>query len=246
MFSLAVIFLIFAALLVSFGRSLFRLDTPEVILPEVNPSASEDTEPGGEGSSGPAQTVSVTPETVQHVIATLERSDSFYREMTLEQFWTGGSSLTTVQVWTDRDWTHTRQLLPNGAGRHDLVGPDTAYLWYDGAQAYESLPADLYSADLAQRLPTYETVLSLPRESITDARYEVLDTVPCIYVRVALTPEGRSQCFWVSVDSGLLVRAELWQEEALLYRSTALTPVQSPCPRDALFALPDGTVLHTP
>lgn len=246
MFSLAVIFLIFTALLISFGRSLFRLETPDVVLPDVNAPVSDEA-PGSSGSNtGSSQTVSVTPKTVQNVIATLERSDSFYREMTLEQFWSTGSSRTTVQVWTDQDWTHTRQLMPNGLSRHDMVGPDTAYLWYDGSSRYESLPADLYSTDLAQRLPTYETVLSLPQDSITDAGYEVLDSSPCIYTKVSDPQRDRSQCFWVSVDSGLLVRAELWQGDTLLYRSSALTPVQSPCPEDALFSLPDGTVLHTP
>ena len=52
--------------------------------------------------------------------------------------------------------------------------------------------------------------------------------------------------YWVSVDSGLLVCAELYREDVLIYRMSALAPIQSPCPASASFQLPDGTVLHDP
>lgn len=245
-FSLAVILLIFCALLVSFGRSLFSLDTPDVVLPDVGSSSAGET--GTPGQSGPLsdQAVAVTPKTVQSVIATLERSDSYYREMTIEQFWGDSSDTTTIQVWMDGDWSHIRQLLPNGAGRHDLVGPETVYYWYDGSSRYETTPADSQSSDLAQRLPTYEMVLDLPPESITDAGYQLLQDSPCVYVEAENEEFSTTKRYWVSVDSGLLVCAETLHGENLLYRMTAFTPIQSPCPASASFELPDGTVLHTP
>ena len=45
-FSAAVILLIFAALLISFGRIFFNTHTPDVVLPQVSDSA-----PGSSGSS---------------------------------------------------------------------------------------------------------------------------------------------------------------------------------------------------
>ena len=51
--------------------------------------------------------------------------------------------------------------------------------------------------------------------------------------------------YWVSVDSGLLVSAETLEEGTVVYRMTAYAPVQSPCPTDAQFQLPDGTRMHT-
>lgn len=244
-FTIAVILLIFCALLVSFGRSLFQLNTPEVVLPSVSDTQTGDPSAAG-SSSNPEQTVTVTPQTVQNVIATLERTDSYYRELTIEQYWVGGSSTSTVRTWVDQDWCHSYQLLPSGAGRHDLVGPDTVYYWYDGASRYESAPADERSADLAQRLPTYETVLTLDPEVITAAGYESTGDMPCIYVESADETVGVTKRYWVSVDSGLLVCAELYRDEALSYRMTAFGALQSPCPVSASFQLPDGTVLHTP
>lgn len=245
-YSMAVILLIFAALLVSFGRVLFQLDTPDVLLPstEVNQPGSSGVP--GQSPSGPDQIVAVTPQTVQSVIATLERTDSYYRELSIEQFWSTGSSVTTVRTWTDRGWSHSYQQLPNGAGRHDLVGPDTAYYWYDGSSRYGSVPADDRSADLAQRLPTYETVLDLDPDSITNAGYEPKGEIPCVFVESTDVESETVKQYWVSVDSGLLICAELRHQDEVIYRMTAFQPMQSPCPASALFQLPDGTVLHTP
>lgn len=245
-FSLAVILLIFCALLVSFGRSLFRLDTPDVVLPNVDASSSGELGTPGQSAPLSDQAVAVTPKTVQSVIATLERSDSYYREMNIEQYWQDGSDSTTVQVWVDGDWSHIRQLLPNGASRHDLVGPETVYYWYDGSSRYVSAPADAFSADLAQRLPTYETVLALAPESIRSAGYELLQDVPCVFVESIHEELSVTKRYWISVDSGLLICAEIQREDTLLYRMTAFTPIQSPCPASASFELPDGTALHIP
>lgn len=95
----------------------------------------------------------VTPQTVQSVIRTLERSTSYYWELTVETFWTGGSSATSVQTWVDGGWSHTRQVLPSGLIRHDLISEDTVYYWYEGSSDYLTAPAEGGSADLAPAHP---------------------------------------------------------------------------------------------
>ena len=93
--AIAVTLLIVAAMFTSFGRSLFSMRTEHIQLPE--PGASSSSQEGG-GSSQSAelfQRVEVTPQTVQSVIRTLERSTSYYWELTVETFWTGGSSATS-------------------------------------------------------------------------------------------------------------------------------------------------------
>ena len=245
-FSAAVILLIFAALLISFGRIFFNTHTPDVVLPHVGESSSDT--PGAPSQSGQnsGQQVAVTVQTVQNVIATLDRTDSYYRELTVEQFWTGGSSTGTVQVWVDQNWCLVRRLLPSNVVRQDLIGPERAYYWYEGSSRYETAPADQLSADLAQRLPTYETVLELPLLSITGAGYELMGDIPCIYVQSLDEVSGNIKNYWVSVDSGLLVCAEIYRKDMLIYRMSALSPIQSPCPTSAAFQLPDGTPLHDP
>lgn len=239
----AIIIIIAIAMFASFGRSLFALRTPEVILPSSSSSSSAPS--GGTSHSGQYQNVAVTPQTVGEVVATLSRPESYYRELTIETIWEDGSSSQTVQVWTDDGWFHSRQTMPSGVIRHDIVGDETLYYWYEGSGKYNTAPADGFSSDLAQHIPTYETVVELDPELITNAGYTLRGDLPCVYAEVKLPDATTLERYWVSVDSGLLVSAELEQEGQIVYRMTAYSPVQSPCPADGEFTLPDGTVLHT-
>ena len=236
----AIVVLIVGAMFTSFGRNLFALNTPEIALPD----SCADSQPQGEGSQT-YQMVEVTPQTVSDVVATLSRPSSYYRELSIDLLWAEGSVSTQVQVWSDRGWSHSRQVLPSGAIRHDLAGEDTLYYWYDGSRQYETAPADERTADLAQHIPTYETVIGLDPDEITDAGYETRGDLPCIFVEVRHRDPDLIHRYWVSVDSGLLVSAETLEEGRTVYRMTAYSPVQSPCPSDGEFALPDGTVLHS-
>ena len=236
----AIVALIVGAIFASFGRVLFAAKTPEVILPSG--SAGEADPPGAVSQEYSYQRVEVTTQTVQGVVATLARPSSYFRTLTVETFWAGGSSSTQVQVWADGGWLHSVQTLPSGAVRHDLTDGDTLYYWYDGAQQYQTAPADERSSDLAQRIPTYETVLELDPEDILSAGYETRGELPCVFVEVKGARQLRR--FWISVENGLLVSAETEEEGQLIYRMTAYSPVQTPCPADGSFALPDGEVLH--
>ena len=239
----AIILLMGVAMFASLGRSLFTLRTPEVVLPSSSAGTGRIS-----GSSDPGQNyqrVEVTTETVAGVVATLSRPASYYRELTVETFWEGGSSASQVQVWADGAWSHSRQTLPSGVTRHDLTDGETLYYWYEGTQQYAQAPADERSSDLAQHIPTYEAVLELEPEEILSAGYEAHGDLPCILAEVRPAGSRQLQRFWISVDSGLLVSAEAEEAGQVVYRMSAYAPVQSPCPGDASFALPDGTVLHT-
>lgn len=240
----AIILIMAAAMLASFGRVLFAADTPKVILPSSSAGPGDISGSGGQEQD--YQRVEVTTQTVTGVVATLARPASYYRTLTAETFWEGGSSSVQVQVWADGGWSHSRQTLPSGAVRHDLTGEDTLYYWYDGSTQYRQAPADERSSDLAQRIPTYETVLELEPEDIVSAGYETRGELPCIFVEVRPKGSRQLQRFWISVENGLLASAETEEDGQLVYRMTAYSPVQTPCPADGSFALPDGEVLHRP
>ena len=243
--AIAITCLIVVAIFASFGRSLFFVHIPSITL-----SDASSEEPPASGSSGPEAAdqywqVDVTPETVQSIVATLIRPDSYYRELTVETLWSGGSFSSSVQYWQDRAWSHTRQDLASGAVRHDLAGPEESYYWYEGSSAWNALPADERSHDLAQHIPTYETVLDADPEQITGTGYDdSRGGIPCIYVEVSAPGGERVDRYWISVESGLLISSETLEGEELLYRMTAYSPIQS-CPSGTTFQLPDGTVLHS-
>lgn len=113
-------------MLASFGRVLFAADTPKVILPSSSAGPGDISGSGGQEQD--YQRVEVTTQTVTGVVATLARPASYYRTLTAETFWEGGSSSVQVQVWADGGWSHSRQTLPSGAVRHDLTGEDTLLL----------------------------------------------------------------------------------------------------------------------
>ena len=80
----AITCLIVVASFASFGCSLFFDHIPSITL-----SDASSEEPPASGSSGPEAAdqywqVDVTPETVQSIVATLIRTDSYYRELTVE------------------------------------------------------------------------------------------------------------------------------------------------------------------
>lgn len=242
--AIAITCLIVVAMFASFGRSLFLVNIPSVSLAQLDSSSQEQNNTTDQSGNDQFWQVDVTPETVQSIVASLARPESYYRELTVETLWDGGSHSTSVQFWQDHSWSHTRQILPSGAVRHDLTGEDTTYYWYEGSQSYRSFPADQYSADLTQHIPTYEDVLELDPDTITQTGYERRDVWPCVYLQVQVS-DTVVERYWISTDTGLLVSAEREQSGQLVYRMTAYTQVQTPCPATASFALPDGTELHT-
>lgn len=241
---LAVTVLILGAIFASFGRSIFSLRTPSVVLPSGSSEDDASSIPGIPDDDYLYSRVEVTPNTVQDVIATLTRLDSFYRELSVETFWENGSAVTQVQIWTDDGWSHSRRILPSGTIRHDLSGDGTLYYWYDGSSRYLTVASDEHSADLSQQIPTYETVLAIDPDDITEAGYELRGEKPCIYINVKQEDLHLETRFWVSIDSGLLTAAEQEQDGVLCYRMTSYGDIHSPCPASSSFSLPDGSVLH--
>ena len=239
-----IISLIAVAMLTSFGRNLFGAGIPSVILPDTSSASSSSGSTSGNISITPPVTqVEVTPKTVQNVIASLMRSDSYYREISVDLFWDGGSNTTPATVWHSDGWTKVMQTLPSGQVRYDLVGDETVYYWYEGADTWLSTPADDASPDLATRIPTYETVLDLDPADIVAAGYQSHQTLGCIYVALAEDEWGYLHEYWIDVDSGLLVGAQSTLNGEITYLMRGYTALHTPCPDDISFDLPDGTVV---
>lgn len=209
----------------------------------VLPAAQADTG-GMEGNGGESRLnlVEITPETVKPAINTLSRPISYSRVQVVETFWSGGSGQSVSQVYVSGSRTRLDTQLPDGSVRHTLVSGDSAGVWYDDETEWAALGAGPLAADQSARMPTYETVRDLPASSIAAADYRTLDGLSCIYVETRPDGEGYADFYWVSVDSGLLCRAERTRHGALVYRFTGDTP-ETASPDESLFLLPDGTAL---
>ena len=216
--------------------------TSRIILPSS--TTASDTRPEDSTGSGDMPTVvTVTPETVQTAIETLDRPEAYRRTVTVEQFWGSGSGTYAVTVTVRGGWTRTDRTLPDGRVRHAATNGETTYIWYNSQNPGYTTSAGGVSADNEQTIPTYEDVLNLPVEEIVEADYRTISEVNCIYVETGETAEGYALRYWVSVDTGLLVAAEKLLDGETVYRMAALT-VDQMAPDAASFTLPDGTVLQ--
>lgn len=241
--AVVIIVVVLAAVGYSFFLNLFA-PTPKLEL--ADPDAAQSADPVAR-HSGPLEgmVVEVKPQTVQSLIADLARYESYRRTVTVEYFEADGKPVGTLsaQVWADGGWVRASTTLSSGAVEHSIVGDGTLWLWYDRSGPVYSGPADGKTADLIQRLPTYEDVLALEKTDITAAGYEERNGQPCVYVE-ANGLLGGVERYWISINSGLLVAAETEKDGTAVYVMTA-QDVVSPLEQTAgIFVLPDGTALH--
>lgn len=239
----ALIVLVMAVALISaFSLSLFH-KTPEVVLP--SPSAPD----ASLSPSAPPQRdylpLTVDTGTVQQVIASLKRPESYARNVTVElQGRSGFFGALTAKITVDGGWTQVTATLPDGRISHSLVGDGSRYIWYGTETDFRQYDASERDADLAQRLPTYEDVLAADPQHIIDAGYEDQGGLPCVYVAVEEPELGYVERYWVSVDTGLLVCATSEKDGAVFYRMSGYV-VETPAAPGQSFNLPDGQTLHT-
>ena len=236
-FSLALgVVLLFVVLLLAQGG---LRQSGGIVLPEtpVDTDAA-----GGEGWQGALNVVQILPETVQPAINTLSRPVSYKRTQTVETIWSGGSGRSVSQVAVNGGYTRIDTAFPDGSVCHMLVLGGKAAVWYDDETEYTLFRSDQFSADIAQRMLSYETVRDLEVGRISEASYQDLNGVPCIYVATREDEDGYSESYWVSISSGLLVAAERLCAGERIYRFTAGEP-DGEAPAEELFLLPDGGVL---
>ena len=235
---IAIGIVIFAAVFLSIGLPALTNRTPEVTLPDLN--ASDQLDGGGDA----ALPLEVTPETVQSVIATLSRPANYARSLTVTLYWgENGRAESSVRVWADGDAVQTELTGPDGETQCRLVADGTLFLWYGGDRVWKERPAEEGSGDLAQRIPTYEDVLYLDPEQITDAGYGSRSGHNCVYVQAQRGETGTLERYWVEIATGLLYAAETECDGKVIYTMTE-TALTAPMTEAHSFALPDGTVRH--
>lgn len=209
-------------------------------LPATDTSSDQTSADTGENAA--LNVISVTPETVQAAIESLQRLEAYQRNVTVEQIWSGGSGTIELITAVRDGWTRIDRTLPGGQVRHSITDGETTHIWYNSDTAVYTASAGDISADDEQGIPTYEDVLTLPVDQIVTADYRVISDVNCIYVETAPDEAGYVFRYWVSVETGLLAVAEKLMGEEAVYRMAALT-VNDTIPEVNLFVLPDGRAL---
>lgn len=120
---------------------------------------------------------------------------------------------------------------------HDeaVYTPEKVCMYSDG----QIVPVERgdFTPDAACSMPTYEDILELNQESITDAKYLDYNDVSCIWVGVRV---GATEIeYWVDLENGLLINAVAWQGGEVAWEFE-LSDTTLERPADDAFLLPSG------
>lgn len=221
-------------------------DNDVLQLPDT--SASTSTESPGAAEQDVIDRVEATRDTIQAIISTLSRPDQYSRDVMIENFWKDGHTEYSISVAVADGVTSIRALSPVGVEKRIIVASDTLYIWYKGDTApyigdIGSLGDDRRTSDEWQMLITYEDVIKFDKNDITDAGCEEYDGKQCVYAVCRSPFLGYTRKYFISLDLGLLVGAQEYDETgALVYSMTAGEYTSEVDP--SLFILPDGTVIN--
>ena len=198
-----------------------NVDTVPVELPTAEPTDSS-AGPGGSEQD----IVSLTPDTVEAV-------------------WPGGNSSTELAVWVDHDRSRIR-VEKDGVVRNILISDGTLYIWYDySEEVFSSDKLDDAGVDEWLRCISYDELLELPVSSISSTSYEQFGGESCIYVEYVSGDFGYTSCVYISVSTGLLMGARVYDGEELVYQMTSSAPELS-APSEDMFALPGVPISPAP
>ncbi|MFR5782180.1 MAG: hypothetical protein ACLUEK_10270 [Oscillospiraceae bacterium] len=179
------------------------------------------------------------------VVSMLTCADSYSRTVTVEDFWPGGNSSTELAVWVDHDRSRIR-VEKDGVVRNILISDGTLYIWYDySEEVFSSDKLDDAGVDEWLRCISYDELLELPVSSISSASYEQFGGESCIYVEYVSGDFGYTSCVYISVSTGLLMGARVYDGEELVYQMTSSAPELS-APSEDMFALPGVPISPAP
>lgn len=212
-------------------------NTVPVVLPTATPDLHGDAGDGNADSE--TQIVSINADNVCIVLQTLSRADSYSRLLTVENFWSGGSSRQTIDVSAH---SGSVKMVIDTEGqesrKHILISGEEKWIWYSDSETVFRGGAALSEADRFQTLIDYTEILSLDRSSILEAGHDLHEDQLCVYVRYIAGDFGYEHRAWISLTSGLLLAQESYDGQELIYRMSSTIPDLS-TPDDSIFLPPE-------
>ena len=209
-------------------------NTPPVILA---PLPTADVALGAPLETQDGHIIAVNADTVKTVIATLSRTDSYSRTLTVQSFWNGGNATTRIQIWHQGSRERIRLEPERGPAKNILIRGGEEWIWYDDSASRWHGPTRPGDADAWQTLLPYEDVLALDQEAILDARYDQYNGENCVFVRYKSGALGYENVCWISDSSGLPLAQETYDGDVLIYTMRSSVPDIS-APDESVFAIP--------
>ncbi|MBR1496861.1 MAG: hypothetical protein IJ617_04485 [Oscillospiraceae bacterium] len=214
-----------------------RPETPAVILAAPVPAENGESSRATDGTDNRILTVDVN--SIQNVVATLSRAENYSRVLTATTYWNGGSSVREITVWVHG--AQARLRIREGGSETEqqiLLRDGKKWIWYSDRPGVWTGRAALGDTDAYQTLRGWEEILTVDRRSIIDAGCTVYNGTLCVYARYAKGSLGYESLSYIAVDSGLLMGAETYDGDTLIYSLSSTSPVFS-TPDEAVFEIPE-------
>lgn len=237
MLRLMILGLVFIILVIGvlFAIRLTRSDRSEISMPTPKGTASADDEV----IPVDIDILYVTEQNVQKVIATLKRPSAYSRDIMIERFWDGGSSVDNFNV-SVRDGITALRTFFGGTAKNIVITDEYRYIWYAGDSEPVKVKNTSASADDEnQMIVTYEDILKLDNTQIQRAGFFNGTTGPGIFVKYTSGTLGYITEVYVSIELGLITGAEQYDGDTLIYRMTT-GACNLETPSDTGFILPNG------
>ncbi len=203
-------------LVVLFFGGAAQTQQQSITLPE--PSAAQPQEEEPAEAAEPNLFAEVTRENVQAVLRSLARPSSYHQTLTVLTYAGESSRQQQVDIWRSGDLLRADLTDENGV-KSILTDGESVYLWYDGDETALALPLrEGVRAEELIGIPTYETILAIDVAQIEGADFVTLEEpsqLACIFV--SFVSDGCTQYYWIDVQSGLLCRQTMLQNDSPLY-----------------------------
>lgn len=223
-------------------------DTPEVHLPAATDSlgGENNNRPGGADGKNVPELIELTPETVRYVIELIEKPKSYSGSYSVENFWQGGSSRTDVYVYVKDNIFRVSQR-SDSFEKECIFTESDYYIWYStddsyyhGVRSEELSGGDIDEA--VQMSGSYKELLELDSSSVFKTEYLPYGEGYCVYVSAEEGSLGYRGDYYISLESGLLLKHEIYDGERMIYKME-IGELALSAPSDSHFVLPDGTVI---
>jgi hypothetical protein len=231
---LLAIILALAAVIVSFVIIQWRSNIETPVISITEPSES----PQDSGNRDGNDRLEVSPETVQTLIASLNRPDSYTSSYTITRYYSGGQASEEMTVH-HKGGKFRMIRLANNRTENAVVSNGEVHWWIDGAEALVSSSLADSGARVLDELASlvaYEGLLDVPAEDIYAASHETYKGENCIFVKYA-DSEAYTIELYISVDKRLLVEAEIFEAGTLIYRMQSVS-TELTAPADEVFVPP--------
>jgi len=226
---------IIVAVGILFAMRLSRGNSTEIEFPPIVPPSVTDTEV----VLNDIDVLTVSADNIREIVAELNRPEVYSRDVMVESFWEDGSAVYNFNV-SVRGGVTALRTMAGGTMKNIIITDEVTYIWSVG----DSEPVKVNNLseaadDVNQMLITYENIARLERAQILSAELITGESGSAIFVRYMSSPFGYVTEVLVSIELGIVLSAEQYDGETLIYRMTPGV-CSLEVSGDTVFMLPNG------